>query len=94
MLYLIKPALPYLRKSRLGADSTAASSITGRVILVSSGASAKGYAAWGLYSMVKAGMNSLARTLAAEEKESGVLVYAVRPGVVDVSSSVSVLDEC
>jgi NAD(P)-dependent dehydrogenase (short-subunit alcohol dehydrogenase family) len=52
---------------------------------VSSGASAKGYAAWGLYSMVKAGMNSLARTLAAEEKESGVLVYAVRPGVVDVS---------
>ena len=81
MLYLIKPALPYLRKSR--AESTAA--ITGRVILVSSGASAKGYAAWGLYSMVKAGMNSLARTLAAEEKESGVLVYAVRPGVVDVS---------
>jgi len=34
--------------------------------------------------MAKAGMNSLCRTLAAEEKGNGVGVWAVRPGLVDV----------
>ena len=34
--------------------------------------------------MVKAGMNSLCRTLAAEEKDNGVGVWAVRPGMIDV----------
>ncbi|ODO11113.1 hypothetical protein I350_01715 [Cryptococcus amylolentus CBS 6273] len=71
-IYLIQPALPHLRKSK------------GRIVLVSSGASSTGYQAWGLYSMAKAGMNSLARTLASEEKESGVSTFAVRPGVVNV----------
>ncbi|ORX38398.1 hypothetical protein BD324DRAFT_354002 [Kockovaella imperatae] len=69
--YLVKPALPYLRKAK------------GNIVLVSSGASTKGYAAWGMYSMVKAGMNSLARTLGAEEKENGVGVWSIRPGMVD-----------
>jgi NAD(P)-dependent dehydrogenase (short-subunit alcohol dehydrogenase family) len=69
-LYLIKPSLPFLRESK------------GRVVLISSGASEKGYVAWGAYSMVKAGMNSLARTLAKEEPTLGV--YAIRPGQVDV----------
>ncbi|WVQ72067.1 hypothetical protein IAR50_001611 [Cryptococcus sp. DSM 104548] len=71
-IYLIQPALPHLRKSK------------GRVVLVSSGASSTGYQAWGLYSMAKAGMNSLARTLANEEKDNGVSCFAVRPGVVNM----------
>ncbi|WVF67512.1 hypothetical protein IAT40_002268 [Kwoniella sp. CBS 6097] len=73
-IYLVQPALPYLRKSK------------GKVVLVSSGASTTGYQAWGLYSMAKAGMNSLARTLAAEEKENGVSVYAIRPGMVNMQA--------
>jgi NAD(P)-dependent dehydrogenase (short-subunit alcohol dehydrogenase family) len=36
--------------------------------------------------MAKSGMNALARVLAAEEKENGVAVWAVRPGVINVSS--------
>ncbi|OXB35803.1 cytoplasmic protein [Cryptococcus neoformans] len=70
-IYLLQPALPHLRKSK------------GRVVLVSSGASSTGYQAWGLYSMAKAGMNSLARTVASEEKENGVAIWSVRPGMVN-----------
>lgn len=74
-IYLLQPALPHLRKSK------------GRVVLVSSGASSTGYQAWGLYSMAKAGMNSLARTVASEEKENGVAIWSVRPGMVNVGNS-------
>lgn len=35
--------------------------------------------------MSKAAQNSFVRTLAVEEKANGVSVFAVRPGVVDVS---------
>nr|ODN86147.1 cytoplasmic protein [Cryptococcus depauperatus CBS 7841] len=70
-IYLVQPALPHLRKSK------------GRIVLVSSGASSTGYQAWGLYSMTKAGLNSLARTIGNEEKDNGVAIWAVRPGVVD-----------
>lgn len=56
------------------------------MILVSSGASSTGYQAWGLYSMAKAGMNSLARTVASEERENGVAIFSVRPGMVNVSN--------
>ncbi|WVQ68423.1 uncharacterized protein L199_006631 [Kwoniella botswanensis] len=73
-IYLVQPALPYLRQSK------------GKVVLISSGASTTGYQAWGLYSMVKAGMNSLARTLAAEERENGVGVFAIRPGMVNMQA--------
>ena len=38
-----------------------------------------------MYSMVKAGMNSFARTIAAEERDIGVGVWAIRLGNVDVS---------
>ncbi|WRT68569.1 uncharacterized protein IL334_005547 [Kwoniella shivajii] len=71
-IYLVQPSLPHLRQTK------------GKVVLVSSGASTSGYQAWGLYSMAKAGMNSLARTLAAEEKVNGVGVFAIRPGMVDM----------
>ncbi|KAE8541862.1 hypothetical protein D1P53_002036 [Cryptococcus gattii VGV] len=73
-IYLLQPALPHLRKSK------------GRVVLVSSGASSTGYQAWGLYSMAKAGMNSLARTVASEERENGVAIFSIRPGMVNVAS--------
>lgn len=77
-LYLIQPAMPYLRQSaKEGSPS--------RVVFISSGASGTGYQAWGMYSMNKAGLNSFARTLATEEKDSNVVFYSVRPGVVDVS---------
>lgn len=81
VLYLVQPAIPYLRKSATAASPS-------RVILVSSGASVGAYQAWGMYSLAKAGMNSLARTLAAEEKEGNVAFLAIRPGVVDVGFSV------
>lgn len=77
-LYLIQPALPYLRKAAEKGEPS-------RVVFVSSGAASTGYQAWGMYSMNKAGLNSFARTLATEEKDSNVVFYAVRPGVVDVS---------
>lgn len=81
-LYLLQPALPHLRREEGNGEGG-----LGRVVFVSSGASATGYQAWGMYSMAKAGMNSLCRTLAAEEAEKGVITWAVRPGLVDVSDS-------
>ncbi|KAK8854651.1 hypothetical protein IAR55_003390 [Kwoniella newhampshirensis] len=73
-IYLIQPALPHLRSSK------------GKIVLVSSGASTSGYQAWGLYSMAKAGMNSLARTIASEEKDTGVGIWSVRPGMVNMQA--------
>ena len=86
ILYMVQPALPYLRRQ----DGTS----LGRIVMVSSGASTKGYSAWGLYSMVKSGMNSLARTLASEEGGNGIGVWAVRPGLIDVSGFCGVLRGC
>lgn len=77
-LYLVQPALPHLRKSSAPGSPS-------RVIFVSSGASQTGYQAWGMYSLAKAGLNSLARTFAAEERDAGVAFLSIRPGVVDVS---------
>jgi len=72
-IYVLQAAIPHLRKEG------------GRVVVTSSGAATGGYGAWGLYSMSKAAQNSLVRTLAVEEKANGISVFAVRPGVVDVS---------
>jgi NAD(P)-dependent dehydrogenase (short-subunit alcohol dehydrogenase family) len=77
-MYLVQPALPHLRAAAEGGAPS-------RVIFVSSGASQTGYQAWGMYSLAKAGLNSLARTFAAEEMDAGVAFLSVRPGVVDVS---------
>jgi NAD(P)-dependent dehydrogenase (short-subunit alcohol dehydrogenase family) len=76
-VYLIQPALPHLR--RKGGEEL------GRIVFISSDASSTGVQAWGLYSMAKAGMNSICQTLAIEEKEAGIATWAVRPGMVDVS---------
>jgi NAD(P)-dependent dehydrogenase (short-subunit alcohol dehydrogenase family) len=67
---IIEHTLPWLRESR------------GRIILTSSGAAETPYTTWGPYSASKAALNSLARTLAKEEK-GVVTVVAVRPGMVD-----------
>lgn len=77
-LYIVQPAIAHLR-------AAASRDHPARVILVSSGASVGAYQAWGMYSLAKAGINSLARTFAAEEKDSNVLFLSIRPGVVDVS---------
>lgn len=82
-LYIIQPAIPHLRrssKSDLGDNDVA-----GRIVLTSSGASGTGYVGWGLYCMAKSGFNALARVLANEERENGIAVWAVRPGVINVS---------
>ncbi|CAO1623113.1 unnamed protein product [Sympodiomycopsis kandeliae] len=54
----------------------------GRVIIVSSGAAVGNYASWGAYNASKAGVNTLARTLANEEGGK-LAVWSIRPGVVD-----------
>lgn len=77
-VYILQPALPHLRKA-------ATPSSPSRVIFVSSGASQTGYQAWGMYSLSKAGLNSLARTFATEEKDANIAFLSIRPGVVDTS---------
>ncbi|CAE6467528.1 unnamed protein product [Rhizoctonia solani] len=79
LLYLIKAGLPLLRESH------------GRVIFVSSGAATGGIAGWGPYNASKAAMNSLARTLANEEKD--IVSVAVRPGVVDTELFIDVVNK-
>lgn len=64
LISIIAHALPSLNLVKAGQDA----SLTGRIILVSSGAATKGVAGWGAYSSSKAAMNSLARTLGSEEK--------------------------
>lgn len=66
---LTKAALEPLRQSK------------GRMIFVSSGASANAYPTWGAYGSAKAAMNHLAMTVANEEKD--ITAVAIRPGVVD-----------
>ncbi|EOD47450.1 Short-chain dehydrogenase [Neofusicoccum parvum] len=68
---LIKAALPALRSAK------------GRIVLVSSGAAAHSYAAWGVYGASKAVLNHMAETLAAEEPD--VTTVSIRPGTVDTA---------
>jgi len=60
--------------------------------LVSSGAAVGNYSGWAAYNASKAGLNSIARTLANEEEK--LAVWAVRPGVLDtdVSNSREILN--
>ncbi|OAL00719.1 NAD(P)-binding protein [Phaeosphaeriaceae sp. SRC1lsM3a] len=66
---LIQASLPSLRTT------------SGRIILVSSGASISAYQGWGAYGAGKAVLNHLALTLSVEEPD--VVTISVRPGVVD-----------
>lgn len=64
-----KAAIPALRATK------------GRIVVVSSGASLKGYASWGAYGSSKAAVNSLVQHLAVEEPS--IVSVAVAPGRVD-----------
>ncbi|CAK7272714.1 hypothetical protein SEPCBS57363_005285 [Sporothrix epigloea] len=68
-LTIAKVAIPELRKTK------------GRIVIVSSGASLKGYASWGAYGSSKAAVNSLVQHLAAEEPD--ITSVALGPGRVD-----------
>ncbi|KAK6500157.1 hypothetical protein TWF481_010511 [Arthrobotrys musiformis] len=66
---IIKNALPELRKS------------SGRVVLVSSGASSLYFTGWGAYGSIKAALNHLNSTLALEEPT--ITTVSIAPGIVD-----------
>ncbi|CAK7203775.1 hypothetical protein SEUCBS139899_006522 [Sporothrix eucalyptigena] len=68
-LAIAKAAIPELRKT------------SGRIVIISSGASLKGYASWGAYGSSKAAANSLVQHLAVEEP--AITSVAVAPGRVD-----------
>lgn len=65
----MQAVIPHLRTSK------------GRIILVSSGACLKGYAAWGPYGSSKAALHSLAQHLAVEEKD--IVTISGNPGRTD-----------
>ncbi|KAI9063281.1 short-chain dehydrogenase [Trametes sanguinea] len=71
LITAIRATIPELRKSPSG----------GRIVFVSSGAATGNTPTWGPYNAGKAAMNSLCRTLAAEEPD--VTCVALRPGMVD-----------
>ncbi|SCZ91932.1 BZ3500_MvSof-1268-A1-R1_Chr5-3g08228 [Microbotryum saponariae] len=86
LVSIISHALPFLNE-RANKDLQEREEISGRIVMVSSGASTGGVAGWGAYSASKAAMNSLARTLGNEEPNISTL--AVRPGVVDTEMQTS-----
>jgi len=69
LVSMLKHSLVHLRKAK------------GRVIFISSTASVLGVSSMGSYGASKAAMNSLCRTLAAEEPE--ITAISLRPGVTD-----------
>jgi len=77
LVSLLTHAIPYLKMPHQHLPD----GITGRVILVSSGAATGGLASWSSYNASKAAMNSLGRTLANEEPN--IVTVAVKPGKVD-----------
>ncbi|KJR89739.1 short chain dehydrogenase reductase [Sporothrix schenckii 1099-18] len=78
-LALAKAALPALRASK------------GRIVLVSTGASKKGYASWGAYGSSKAAANALVQHLAVEEPD--IVSVAVAPGRVDTDMQKQIREE-
>ncbi|KAH3685813.1 hypothetical protein WICPIJ_003212 [Wickerhamomyces pijperi] len=79
IVLLISSTLPFLRKAH------------GQVVLVSSGASTKGYYGWGAYGASKAALNQFAAQLAAEEAD--IKVVAVAPGVVDTQMQIDIREK-
>ncbi|KAI1263879.1 short-chain dehydrogenase [Xylariaceae sp. FL1019] len=76
---LVKAAIPELRKS------------SGRVVFVSSGASAGAYAGWGAYGTSKAAVNHLCAHLAVEEPT--ITTVAISPGKVDTAMQKQIREE-
>ncbi|GAA6048141.1 hypothetical protein JCM3770_003681 [Rhodotorula araucariae] len=80
LVAILAYAIPHLR-SREGKTGLADGEPAGRVVLVSSGAATGGTTGWAAYNASKAAMNSLGRTLGAEEAD--IVTVAVRPGTPD-----------
>ncbi|KAF8338830.1 short-chain dehydrogenase [Cantharellus anzutake] len=79
VVQMLKDGIPYLRERK------------GKVVLVSSGLANGKLASAAPYSASKAALNSLARTLANEEKE--ITSIALRPGVVDTGMQTALRNE-
>ncbi|PLW13326.1 hypothetical protein PCANC_16699 [Puccinia coronata f. sp. avenae] len=79
LVSILKHSLVHLRKSK------------GRVIFISSTASVQGVSSLGSYGASKAAMNSLCRTLAAEEPE--ITSISLRPGVTDTDMQEKIRSE-
>ena len=75
--------LGVLYGSQLFAAQVRARESEGTLINISSGAAWSGYAGWAAYCMGKAAVDRLSETLSLEEKNIGLRVYAVAPGIVD-----------
>jgi short-subunit dehydrogenase len=56
---------------------------TGTIINIASIAGVQPFPSWGAYSVSKAGLIALSKTLAAEERQNGIRVTTVSPGAVD-----------
>ncbi|KAK4705166.1 hypothetical protein P7C70_g1036, partial [Phenoliferia sp. Uapishka_3] len=88
LISIISHAIPFLNS--IENKPEVKEGLTGRIILVSSGAATGGYVGWGPYSASKAALNSLARTLGNEEPS--IVSVAVRPGVVDTQMQTAIRD--
>ncbi|MES1026310.1 SDR family oxidoreductase [Gloeocapsa sp. BRSZ] len=56
---------------------------TGTIVNVASVAGLQPFPSWGAYSVSKAGLIALSKTLAAEERQNGIRVTTICPGAVD-----------
>lgn len=80
--YLLRSAIPFLRKSAAGS-----------VVLVSSINGERGKVGQANYAASKAGMNALARTAARELGRFGITVNAVAPGWIDTGLTAALSPE-
>ncbi|MUL37574.1 SDR family oxidoreductase [Gloeocapsopsis dulcis] len=67
----------------LGALPTMRDRGTGTIINIASIAGLQPFPSWGAYSVSKAGLIALSKTLAAEERTNGIRVTTICPGAVD-----------
>jgi benzil reductase ((S)-benzoin forming) len=59
------------------------SALPGVLINISSGAAKSAYAGWSAYGASKAAVDMLSECVAMEERDAGIRVHAVAPGVID-----------
>jgi NAD(P)-dependent dehydrogenase (short-subunit alcohol dehydrogenase family) len=59
----------------------------GRLVFVSSNTARTPGAGVGVYAASKAGIHALVESLAAENKSTGINVYAVLPGIIDTAAN-------
>jgi NAD(P)-dependent dehydrogenase (short-subunit alcohol dehydrogenase family) len=62
----------------------------GRIVVVSSGGAKGTTIGWGAYAAGKAGVEAMTRVLALEVADSGVMVNAIRPGILDTEMQVEI----